>query len=167
MSGVLAKLFQTLTHGVYVVGVAHDDCFNAFTAASVMHASYNPPLLALSINIHHSSYSLLKASGVFSVNVLKRGQLDFAANYAKPASTNKMAFAAWSPGRTAAPLLRDALAWFECKVTGDFPAGDHRLVLGKVISGEIIDPQAEPLTYRESASVDDVADLFPDALNGH
>jgi flavin reductase (DIM6/NTAB) family NADH-FMN oxidoreductase RutF len=117
-------------------------------------------------NIHHSSYNLLKASGVFSVNVLKRSQLDFAANYGNPASSSKMAVAAWSPGRTSAPLLRDALAWFECKVTEDFPAGDHRIVLGKVISGEIVDPQAEPLTYREAASLDDVADLFPDVLSG-
>jgi flavin reductase (DIM6/NTAB) family NADH-FMN oxidoreductase RutF len=165
MSGAIAKLFQTLTHGVYVVGVAHDNRFNAFTASSVMHVSYNPLQLALSINMHHSSYSLLKASGVFSINVLKRGQLDFAANYAKPASSGKMAFAEWSPGCTAAPLLRDALAWFECKVTRDFPAGDHRLVLGKVISGEIVDPQGEPMTYRETESLDDVADLFPDSLN--
>src|SRR5512136_1455988 len=114
MSAAIGKLFQTLTHGVYVVGVAHDNRFSAFTASSVMHVSYNPLQLALSINTHHSSYGPLKASGVFSVNVLKRGQLDFAANYAKPASSSKMAFAAWSPGRTQAPLLRDALARFEC-----------------------------------------------------
>jgi flavin reductase (DIM6/NTAB) family NADH-FMN oxidoreductase RutF len=164
MSGAIAKLFQTLTHGVYVVGVAHDNRFNAFTASSVMHVSYNPLQLALSINAHHSSYSLLKGSGMFSVNVLKRGQIDFAANYAKPASSSKMTFAAWSPGRTGAPLLQEALAWFECKVTGDFPAGDHRLVLGKVISGKIVDQQGEPMTYRETESLDDVAELFPDVL---
>jgi hypothetical protein len=34
--------------------------------------------------------------------------------------------------RTGLPLLRDALAWFECQVVSEHPAGDHLLVLGKV-----------------------------------
>jgi Flavin reductase like domain len=29
-------------------------------------------------------------------------------------------------------LLRQALAWFECQVVGEHPAGDHVLVLGKI-----------------------------------
>ena len=36
MSGCLAALFNRLTQGVYVVGVAHGDVRNAFTAAWVM-----------------------------------------------------------------------------------------------------------------------------------
>ena len=29
------------------------------------------------------------------------------------------------------PLLREGLAWFECRVVSEHPAGDHVLVLGK------------------------------------
>src|SRR5262249_23618193 len=75
MSGSIAALFQRLTQGVYVVGVAHGRVRNAFTAAWVMQVSYDPLLLALSINPNHSSYSLLKEGRSFSVNVLKMGQL--------------------------------------------------------------------------------------------
>ena len=49
---------------------------NAFTAAWVMQVSYNPLLLALSINPSHSSYLLLKDGQSFSVNVLKKDQLN-------------------------------------------------------------------------------------------
>lgn len=165
MSKSVADLFQTLTHGVYVVGVADGGRVNAFTAASVMHVSYTPPLLTLGINDNHSSFGLLRAGGAFSVNVLKRGQVDFAANYARPALTDKMAFADWSPGRMGAPLLLDALAWFECKVIGELPAGDHTLIVGKAIKGKILDRQADPLIYSEVAKLDDVAGLFPDKLS--
>ena len=41
--------------------------------------------LALSINPHHSSYRLLKEGQAFSVNVLKKGQLELAAHYGGPA----------------------------------------------------------------------------------
>ena len=66
MSGPLATLFQRVTQGVYVVGVAHGEVRNAFTAAWVMQVSFEPLLLALSINPHHSSYRLLKEAGAFT-----------------------------------------------------------------------------------------------------
>src|SRR5712692_4190043 len=81
----IAALFQRLTQGVYVVGVAHGEVRNAFTAAWVMQVSFDPLLLALSINPHHSSYGLLKESRAFSVNVLKKGQLELAAHYGRSA----------------------------------------------------------------------------------
>ncbi|MGB6440763.1 MAG: flavin reductase, partial [Methyloceanibacter sp.] len=81
MSGSVAALFQRLTQGVYVVGVAHGEVRNAFTAAWVMQVSFDPLLLALSINPHHSSYGLLRGGRAFSVNVLKKGQLELAAHY--------------------------------------------------------------------------------------
>ena len=52
-----------------------------FTAAWVMQVSFDPLLLALSINPHHSSYGLLRDGRAFSVNVLKKGQLELAAHY--------------------------------------------------------------------------------------
>ena len=95
MSGSIAALFQRLTQGVYVVGVAHGEVRNAFTAAWVMH----PLLLALSINPHHSSYGLLKEGRAFSVNVLKKGQLELAAHYGRPAGPDKLALMEWTTGR--------------------------------------------------------------------
>jgi flavin reductase (DIM6/NTAB) family NADH-FMN oxidoreductase RutF len=164
----VAELFGSLTQGVYVIGVADGDRVNAFTAASVMLVSFNQPHLALSVNIRHSSYQLLKAGGAFSVNVLTKDQQDFAVNYAKPATSAKMSFAAWKPGRTGAPLLCDAMAWFEVEVTGELPAGDHSLILGRVIDGKLVRPDAEPLTSREATKLDaDYAnEAFPDTLQG-
>jgi flavin reductase (DIM6/NTAB) family NADH-FMN oxidoreductase RutF len=162
MSDTIAELFQRLTQGVYVVGVAHGGARNAFTAAWVMQVSFNPLLLALSIDPQHSSYRLLKEGRAFSVNVLKKGQLDLAEHFARPASTEKLATSQWTTGRIGVPLLHEALAWFECRLIGDYPAGDHRLVMGRVIGGELVDSDAEPLSYRETGMMDGAAALFPD-----
>src|SRR6187551_1212284 len=114
MSDSIAALFQRLTQGVYVVGVARGEMRNAFTAAWVMQVSFDPLLLALSINPHHSSYGLLKEGGAFSVNVLKKGQLELAAHYGRPAGPDKLALMEWTTGRSGVPLLLESLAWFEC-----------------------------------------------------
>ena len=162
MSASIAALFQRLTQGVYVVGVAHAELRNAFTAAWVMQVSFDPLLLALSINPHHSSYGLLKEGRAFSVNVLKKGQLELAARYGRPAGPDKLALTEWATSRIGVPLLLESLAWFECQVVGEHPAGDHVLVLGKVIDGKLLDSNAEPMAYRETGAMDGASALFPD-----
>jgi flavin reductase (DIM6/NTAB) family NADH-FMN oxidoreductase RutF len=62
------------------------------------------------------------------------------------------------------PLLRDALAWFECQVVSEHPAGDHLLVLGKVIDGKLLDAEAEPMCYRETGAMDGASTLYPEVL---
>src|SRR5262245_56311990 len=151
MSSPVAAVFQRLTQGVYVVGVAHGEMRNAFTAAWVMQVSFDPLLLALSINPHHSSYRLLEESRAFSVNVLKKDQLDLAEHFGRP-TDDKLAG------------LVEALAWFECQITGEHNAGDHVLVLGKVIGGKLLDADAEPMCYRETGAMDGASVLFPDAF---
>jgi flavin reductase (DIM6/NTAB) family NADH-FMN oxidoreductase RutF len=164
MGDSVAALFQRLTQGVYVVGVAHGEVRNAFTAAWVMQVSFDPLLLALSINPRHSSYGLLKESRAFSVNVLKKGQLDLAEHYGQPARADKLAGTEWTTDRTGLPLLREALAWFECQVVGEHAAGDHVLVLGSVINGKLLDSQAEPMSYRQTGAMDGASALFPEAF---
>jgi flavin reductase (DIM6/NTAB) family NADH-FMN oxidoreductase RutF len=110
MSGAVAALFQRLTQGVYVVGVTHGGVRDAFTAAWVMQVSYDPLLLALSINPNHSSYLLLKKGRSFSVNVLKKGQLDLADHYGRSARVDKLALTDWTTDRIGLPLLREGLA---------------------------------------------------------
>jgi flavin reductase (DIM6/NTAB) family NADH-FMN oxidoreductase RutF len=165
MSGSVASLFQRLTQGVYLVGVSQGDRRNAFTAAWVMQVSFDPLLLALSINPRHSSYALLKEGSAFGINVLKKSQLDLAEDYGRPANADKkLTSRQWTTGRFGIPLLREALAWFECEVVREHPAGDHVLVLGKVINGKLLDSQAEPMTYRETGTMDGASELFPDAF---
>lgn len=164
MRDSIAALLQRLTQGVYVVGVAHGEARNAFTAAWVMQVSFDPLLLALSINPQHSSYALLKQGRAFSVNVLKKGQLELAAHFGRPARADKLALTQWTRGRTGAPLLLQSLAWFDCQVVGEHPAGDHVLALGKVIDGKLLDCKAEPMAYRQTGAMDGASALFPDVF---
>lgn len=131
MTSSIAALFRTLTQGVYVIGVAHGEERNAFTAAWVMQVSFDPLLLALSINPNHSSYRLLKESGAFSVNVLKQDQLDLAARFGDPAREDRLAEGEWTFARLGLPVLREALAWFACEVQNECPAGDPSAGGGK------------------------------------
>jgi flavin reductase (DIM6/NTAB) family NADH-FMN oxidoreductase RutF len=162
MSKKMVELFRRITTGVYVIGVAANNRSNAFTAAWVMPVSFQPLLLALSINPRHSSYQLLKASGVFSINVLRQDQIELAAQFGQPAETDKLASVIWRQGVYGAPLLDDVIAYYECKVVAETLAGDHILVLGQVVNGMLLQADAAPLKYADTADMDGASRMFPE-----
>jgi len=161
MPALLPGLFSRLTHGVYVIGVADGERHNAFTAAWVMQVSFDPPMLALSINPAHFSYRLLQSGQGFSVNVLSRDRVDLARHFGQPASVDKLAHVGWRRTGTGMPRLDDALAWFDCRVKAALPAGDHIVVTGVVVDGACADEAAEPLNYRDTGALDGSAALYP------
>lgn len=159
-------LFRALTNGVYVIGVEHEGRTNAFTAAWLTQVSFDPLLLALSVNPEHASYSMLRESGQFAVSVLRRGQIEAARHFgcSSGRTTDKLAGIGWRPARNGCPVLLDAAAWLECRVTEGMRAGDHELVLAQVTGGELVDPAADPLGYRETGNLDGSEALYPPAF---
>lgn len=166
MEGTIAALFRRLTYGVHVVGVADGKSHDAFTAAWVMQTSFDPLLLALSINPGNASYALLHAGGGFTVNVLQREQQDLAARFGTRSGRDedKLAGIRWHPGRTGAPILDESLAYFDCELTGSMQAGDHELVVGRVTDGRILVPGAQPLSYADTGDMDGSSALYPREL---
>jgi flavin reductase (DIM6/NTAB) family NADH-FMN oxidoreductase RutF len=159
----IASLFRTITLGVYAVGVTDGQRRDAFTAAWIMQASFEPLILAVSINPDNASYELLHATGSFTVNVLKQTQLELAHRLGTRSGRDedKLAGIRSHPGRLGSPILDDALAYFECELLGRTRAGDHELVLGRVVDGKILDAAAVPLTYADTGEMDGSAALFP------
>jgi flavin reductase (DIM6/NTAB) family NADH-FMN oxidoreductase RutF len=159
----VADLFRRLTAGIYVIGVAEGGRRSAFTAAWLMQVSFDPLLLALSVNTGHASYPLLVEGGGFAVSVLSREQLDLARHFGTRSSreTDKLAGIPWHPGRTGAPILDGAIACFECLLHGRAPAGDHEIVTGRVVAGALLASDAVPLTYADTGDLDGSRDLYP------
>jgi flavin reductase (DIM6/NTAB) family NADH-FMN oxidoreductase RutF len=152
-------LSKHITHGVYVISVANGAEQNAFTAAWVMQVSFNPPLLAFSINPGHYSYSLLKAGGVCTVNVLGQEHLAIAAHFGQAGVKEKMSKFRWQTGKTAAPVLCDCLAYFDCKLSHFTDAGDHKIaVCGVIAASELT--TGWPLLYSQTGNMDGGSELY-------
>lgn len=157
------ELFRRLTNGVYVVGVAHAGQSDAFTAAWITQVSFDPLLLALSINPAHASFPILIAARAFAVSILSRGQIELARHFGTQSgrTVDKMAGQRWEEASGGAPVLLDALGHLECRVVDRHPTGDHELVIGQVVGGRVLAPQAAPLMYAETGNLDGSAELYP------
>jgi flavin reductase (DIM6/NTAB) family NADH-FMN oxidoreductase RutF len=131
-----------------------------------MQVSFDPLLLALSINPENASFELLHAGGGFTVNVLMETQLEWAREFGTRSGreADKLAGIRWHPGRTGAPILEEALAYFDCELEGRHRAGDHELVLGRVVDGRLLAPEAVPLAYSATGDMDGSSALYPKRL---
>jgi flavin reductase (DIM6/NTAB) family NADH-FMN oxidoreductase RutF len=157
------EVFRRLTNGVYVIGVRHGDQQGAFTAAWVTQVSFDPLLIGLSINPGHASFPLLVAAGGFAVSVLPSGALNTARHFGTHSarSFDKFAGQQWSALPSGAPVLSEAVAQLQCEVVARHPAGDHVLVLARVVGGTVLRPEARPMDYAETGNLDGSAALYP------
>ena len=153
---------QTLSLGVYVIGVIDGQRRNAFTASSVMPVSLDPVMLAVSVGRHHASHAMIcSGPGFFSVNVLHAHQLQLACHFGTHSArdTDKLRGMRWRPACNGAPILEDALAYFECERHGTLPAGDHELIVGRVHAGDLLLP-GSPLAYSATDNMDGAAQRY-------
>jgi flavin reductase (DIM6/NTAB) family NADH-FMN oxidoreductase RutF len=157
------EVFRRLTNGVYVVGVAHGGASDGFTAAWITQVSFDPLLIALSVNPGHASFALLIAAGGFTVSILGQEQIDLARHFGTQSgrSVDKLATQRWHAAPGGAPVLSDALGYFECRVVGQHRAGDHALIVARVVGGAVLAPSTTPLRYAETGNLDGSAELYP------
>jgi flavin reductase (DIM6/NTAB) family NADH-FMN oxidoreductase RutF len=156
MTSETTALFQRLTRGVYVIGVAHEAQYDIFAAASVMLASHRPLMLAVGINPRHASYPLARAGRVFAVSVLKPPKHELARCFGTQSGRDpgKLEGISWHCGPCGAPIVDDAPAHFECEMSAVMPAGDHEIIVGRVIDCRVPEGRSEPWLYPDAADTD-------------
>jgi len=165
----MVALFRKLTLGVYVIGVTDGVNRDAFTASSVTQVSYSPLMLSLAINPEHAAYGLLMTGRTWTINVLRDNQIELARRFgtASRPGFNKMNGMTWGSGRLGAPFLIAGLAYFDCKLAAEYPAGDHKIIVGHVINGKLLATQADPLSYADTGNLDQSAQLYPSRFEPH
>ncbi|HET7037966.1 MAG TPA: flavin reductase family protein [Thermomicrobiaceae bacterium] len=146
-------VLRLFTYGLYVVTTpeAEGQTPGAFTANWLSQASFEPPLVMVSVEADSYSLPLIRAGGRFAVSVLESGQRELAGHFGKKArhAGNKLADVPHHPSASGLPVLDAALGYVVCEVTGEIPAGDSVVVIGAVIeAGE--QREGEPLTMREA-----------------
>src|ERR1700738_5275748 len=76
---------RSFTYGLYAISCADEGEVNIFTANWITQASFEPPLLALSVENDSKSLPMIQRSRAFTVNVLRSGQRDLAGKLGKSA----------------------------------------------------------------------------------
>ena len=145
------RVLRTFTYGLYAVSCADNGEVNIFTANWLTQVSFDPPLLALSVENDSKSLPMLLRSGKFTVNVYRSGDRELAGKLGKSAvqHPDKLEGVAYEIGANGCPVLKDALACVACEVQRTVEAGDSTLLVALVVDVGMLG-QGPPLTMAEA-----------------
>jgi flavin reductase (DIM6/NTAB) family NADH-FMN oxidoreductase RutF len=136
-SALLRRVFATFATGVTVLTVG-GEVPHGMTANSFTSVSLDPPLVLVCIGRDAIMHRSLRSARSFAVSVLGSQQEAVARHFAnRRRELGKAQFdqVDWRPGPlTGAPLIKDALAHFECAVWRAYDGGDHTIFVGKLLA---------------------------------
>lgn len=117
--------------GVTVVTTGTDTGPLAITANSFTSVSLDPPLVlwcAAKASPRHAGFA---AARHYSIHVMGEEQQALALHFAR--SGRDFSDADWTPDGNGVPLLAGCLARFDCAATALHDAGDHSIIVGRVL----------------------------------
>ncbi|TFD46001.1 flavin reductase [Cryobacterium frigoriphilum] len=136
-----ARHFRTVL-GHFPTGVVAVTSLNSdgnpigMTVGSFTSVSLDPPLVAFLPDKRSSTFPRIRESGRFCVNILSAAQEGVCRQLARK-QDEKFTAIDWtmSPART--PRIADSIGWIECEIDSVIDAGDHDIVIGKVLALDV------------------------------
>jgi flavin reductase (DIM6/NTAB) family NADH-FMN oxidoreductase RutF len=129
------------------------------TVSAVMSLSLEPPQLLVALDSAKYTVRAIEDRGSFAVNFLRDRQHEIADRFARPVP-DKFAGIAWDAGPVlACPVFSGVRAFAECRVERLVRSGDHTLIIGRLVSGEVGDGSGLVYCDRRYRSLADLAHL--------
>lgn len=119
--------------GVVVVTAACPGGPEGMTIGSFASVSLDPPLVSFCPGHDSDSWGRMRHVDSFCVNVLDDDQADVSSIFASK-SEDRFAGVSTRVEATGAPVIEGCLAWIDCRVHAVHTAGDHDIVVGRVVA---------------------------------
>jgi flavin reductase (DIM6/NTAB) family NADH-FMN oxidoreductase RutF len=134
-----AAALGRIPSGLFVLTVRHGRRETGMLASWVQQCSFDPPQVTVAVRKGRFLLDWLTAGTPFAVNVIAEGQKQLVAHFGKGFDEGQPAFEGLEVHRPdgGAPVLAAALAWLDCRAVAHLDAGDHTLVVGRVVGGSV------------------------------
>jgi 3-hydroxy-9,10-secoandrosta-1,3,5(10)-triene-9,17-dione monooxygenase reductase component len=129
---------------VLVTAVDNDEpvgmACNSFTSVSL-----EPPLVLFCAAKSSSTWPRIQAAGKWAANVLAEDGEELCRLFAQKGA-DRFAHTSYTIGRSGAPVLDHALAFVDCETVAEHDAGDHLIVVGRILELGY-QPEGKPLLF--------------------
>jgi 3-hydroxy-9,10-secoandrosta-1,3,5(10)-triene-9,17-dione monooxygenase reductase component len=134
--------------GVTVVTANGADGPLGVAIGSFASISLDPPLVGFFIGLSSATWAPMREAGSFCVNMLCHDQLELCGTMASKAD-DKFSGIMWEPSPvTGSPILPDVHGFIDCRLEEVVAAGDHELVVGRVLHLETRRDEPPMVFYR-------------------
>lgn len=137
---MLAEAFRSamrrVPSPVTVVTAARAGEMRGMTVGSFTSVSLVPPLISFNVSHDARMHDLITRVSHFAVHLLSDEQAHLSTTFAEPDRTGVQQFedVSYSLDDNGVPLIEGAITVFSCAAFAAHPAGDHSLMVGRVLS---------------------------------
>lgn len=144
----LAAALGRVASGLFIVTFRRDDAETGLLASWVQQCSFDPPGVTIAIKKGRPVSKWLQAGTLFAVNILDDAQTDMIVHFGRGFELSEPAFDNIAVDRpsTGAPVLREALAYLQCRIVSTHSVGDHDLAFGEVVDGRLLN-DGQPMIH--------------------
>ena len=121
---------------------------HGMTVTSFASLALEPPLILVSLENTTRTNSMVHQSGKFAVAILSEEQQDLSDLFAGrlPDDDNRFEEIPYFETELGCPIPEGSLAYMDCQVESNHPAGTHTIFIGKVETGVVLQA-GPPLLY--------------------
>lgn len=139
------RVLWAMPCGLYVLGSRAGDRRNGMTCNWASQVSFDPKLLAVSVEKEAFTHELVVEGGSFALNLIDREDRAIVRKFTKPVEVDLEARTLngfpFHDGVTGAPILDQAVAYVDCSLRQHVDVGDHTLFLGEVVDAGFQKPE--------------------------
>ena len=147
------RVLWTLPYGLYIVGSRAGDRRNGMTLNWATQVSFDPKLVAISVEAQSVTHELITEGKSFTLNIVDREDRAIVRKFTKPVEVDADAHTLngfpFHDGRTGAPVLDQAVGFVECEVRQSVALGGHTVFIGEVVDAGFQKPEDTPVLRME------------------
>lgn len=146
----MRRTMADFASGVTIVTTQWQGAAHAMTATAFCSVSLDPPLVLVCVARTSRFHAAATRADGWAVSLLAAGQEPVARHFSNRGRDLLTQFdqVPHSPAPlSGAPLIDGALAWLECVTDARYGAGDHTIMVGRVLRTSDESAVGEPLTY--------------------
>jgi len=142
------RVMDRIVKGVAVITTKSGEKVNGMAATWFNRVAELPFLVMVSVWKENYSHDLIKNAGVFAINIMARGQVETARHFGRQSGrdVDKFSRIEYETRKTGSPILKDCLAFMDCRVYGSLEAGDHTIFVGEILESGF-QKEGDPLIY--------------------
>ena len=134
--------------GLFILTVKRGGQETGMLASWVQQCSFDPPQVTIAIQKDRFVGKWLNEGTAFTINILDETQTDMISHFGRGFNPGEPAFDGLDVRNrpNSGTILSEALAYLDCEVASKVPAGDHRIVVGKITAGGLIN-EGRPMVH--------------------
>jgi flavin reductase (DIM6/NTAB) family NADH-FMN oxidoreductase RutF len=144
----LAATIGRIPSGLFILSARRGQAETGVLTSWVQQCSFAPPQISVALQRDRPIIAWLTEGAPFTLNILDDSQTDMIAHFGRGFALDEPAFEGLEVERpeSGAPVLQEALAYLQCRITGRCPVGDHELFLAEVLSGKVLN-EGQPMIH--------------------